>query len=227
MEKWRKQLVEDNLKLVNSIAHNIKNYLPENLDVHELISMGTLGLTQAAENYKPELGYRFSTYAYYRIQGSIYDELRKTVWKPYFKALKAREAASSYLAGEAKVTTKVKNKKESFKTLANQLSGISTIFIMAKEDAIPNSSSLGQEPENGFDNCRKQEIAKVVQDSLSKIKPVYRLIIEEYYFKNKSFLEISKERGRSKAWAWSMHNRAIKDMKKHLGSATFNLENFI
>jgi DNA-directed RNA polymerase specialized sigma subunit len=86
---------------------------------------------------------------------------------------------------------------------------------------------LGQEPDNGFENCRKQEIAKVVQASLSKIKPVYRLIIEEYYFKNKSFLEISEERGRSKSWAWGLHNKAIKDMKKYLGSATFNLENFI
>jgi DNA-directed RNA polymerase specialized sigma subunit len=84
--------------------------------------MGTLGLTQAAENYKPELGYRFSTYAYYRIQGSIYDELRKTVWRPYFKALKAREAANSYLAEETKANTKVKNKKESFKAFDNQLS---------------------------------------------------------------------------------------------------------
>ena len=65
----RKRLIESNLRLVVKIA---RHYIPSsNIDFLDLIEEGNLGLMRAVEKFKPELGYRFSTYATFWINHFI------------------------------------------------------------------------------------------------------------------------------------------------------------
>lgn len=50
-------------------------------DLNDLISVGTIGLMEALENYNPAHGTELSTYAVPRIRGAIFDELRKVNWE--------------------------------------------------------------------------------------------------------------------------------------------------
>ncbi len=68
----RNQLVEDNLRLVESIA---KKYEGNGLEWDDLIQEGNLGLISAAEKFDPSRGTRFSTYATNFIEGSIKNAL--------------------------------------------------------------------------------------------------------------------------------------------------------
>ena len=54
------RLVECHLRLVVKIACNHRNY---GLPLEDLIAHGNIGVLQATQNFDPELGYRFSTYA--------------------------------------------------------------------------------------------------------------------------------------------------------------------
>ena len=56
----REKLINSNLRLVVAVAKSYNNSHMETLD---LIAEGNLGLINAAENYNPDLGYRFSTCA--------------------------------------------------------------------------------------------------------------------------------------------------------------------
>lgn len=64
----KEELVKHNLKLVISIA---KRYVGLGVDFMDLIQEGNIGLMIAAEKYKPELGFRFSTYATHWIRQHI------------------------------------------------------------------------------------------------------------------------------------------------------------
>ncbi|MDX1916558.1 MAG: RNA polymerase factor sigma-32 [Rickettsiaceae bacterium] len=69
------KLVTSHLKLVVKIALKYRNY---GLPVLELISEGNIGLMHAVKKFKPDLGYRLSTYAMWWIKASIQEYVLKS-----------------------------------------------------------------------------------------------------------------------------------------------------
>lgn len=63
--------------VVQKIAGRMARRLPPNVDKEELVQEGMIGLMDAHERYDRTLGVPFKAYAETRIQGSMYDWLRK------------------------------------------------------------------------------------------------------------------------------------------------------
>ena len=74
------QLIEECQGLVRSLAVSVHRKVPPSVDLEDLVAYGQIGLVEAARDYDPARGGRFSTYAYYRIRGAIYDGLSKMTW---------------------------------------------------------------------------------------------------------------------------------------------------
>jgi RNA polymerase sigma factor FliA len=72
----REDLILGNLSLVRHILGRLSAKLPMSIDLDNLEAAGTLGLVEAANRYQPERG-AFRTFAYTRIRGAIFDELRR------------------------------------------------------------------------------------------------------------------------------------------------------
>ena len=68
-------LISSHLRLVPKIA---QKYLGYGIDVTDLISEGNLGLLQSAVRFKPEKGFRFSTYARWWIKAEILNFVLQT-----------------------------------------------------------------------------------------------------------------------------------------------------
>ncbi len=64
----QEQFVEANLRLVGSVA---KNYVNRGIPLWDLIQEGNSGLLKAIEGFDPARGFRFSTYAIWRIKQRI------------------------------------------------------------------------------------------------------------------------------------------------------------
>jgi RNA polymerase sigma factor for flagellar operon FliA len=73
----RDELILGHLSLVRHILGRLVAKLPAGIDLDNLEAAGTLGLVEAANRFDPERGINFKTYAYTRIRGAIYDELRR------------------------------------------------------------------------------------------------------------------------------------------------------
>lgn len=69
------KLVTSHLKLVAKIALSFRNY---GLGTSELISEGNIGLMHAVKKFKPELGFRLSTYAMWWIKAAIQEYILKS-----------------------------------------------------------------------------------------------------------------------------------------------------
>ncbi len=75
-KRWREdgdrhaadQLVTSHLRLVAKIAKDYRGY---SLPIADVISEGHVGLMQAVERFKPEMGFRFATYAVWWIKAAI------------------------------------------------------------------------------------------------------------------------------------------------------------
>ncbi len=73
-------LIEEGQGLVRSIALKVYRSLPVRMDLDDLIAYGQLGLAEAASVYDPRQRTRFTTFAYYRVRGAIYDGVSKMAW---------------------------------------------------------------------------------------------------------------------------------------------------
>ncbi len=68
--------------LVQSMASRLGRRLPSQVELSELVSVGVLGLIEAANRYQPTLGVPFDAFARRRIHGAMLDALRGLDWVP-------------------------------------------------------------------------------------------------------------------------------------------------
>lgn len=74
-------LVEFYQPFLKDVAASVAFNLPNHVDFDDLVSEGQFGLISAIKRYEDQ-GYKFETYASFRIRGQIIDKLRVADWAP-------------------------------------------------------------------------------------------------------------------------------------------------
>lgn len=95
----RRRLIETHTDLSRKAAAMIFPRVKMHVEFDELVSLGNAGLTEAASRYDATRGASFATFAWYRVNGSIIDGVRRntTLPKHVWAKLVALRAASEYL----------------------------------------------------------------------------------------------------------------------------------
>ena len=78
----RDALVLAHSDLVRSIAYRVGQRLPAHVDRGDLVSVGMIGLLEAATRYRASTGVPFEAFARRRVHGAIMDSLRDLDWVP-------------------------------------------------------------------------------------------------------------------------------------------------
>jgi RNA polymerase sigma factor for flagellar operon FliA len=78
----RDALVLAHVDLVKTMASRLGRRLPSQVELSELVSVGVMGLIDAATRYRPSLGVPFDAFARRRIHGAMLDALRGLDWVP-------------------------------------------------------------------------------------------------------------------------------------------------
>ncbi len=205
--------------LVHSIATRIRRNAAPNVDYEELVSYGTLGLLEAADRFDDSQENAFTTYAYYRIRGAIYDGLRNMGWVGRYEYSRSKyEAhANEYLAAEEEqlsIDLPELDPEGAASRLNAIVNNLATIFITSLDGleglqlAAPNESQ-----EEVFAN---KETKMLLKKAISSLDEQERTIIDLYYYQNKSLTEISEQLKCSKSWISRIHINILEKLYRIL-----------
>lgn len=212
------QLVEKHLSLVQAIARKVKKTLNASIDVDDLVGYGSKGLVEAAERFDARHGVAFTTFAYYRIRGAMYDGLRAMGWysRADYARYRAEERANEYLRnradreGAAQAEAGAGGKKPDAETALAEvneiLSGIATVHITSLEAASSVADESLPAPDVAVESHR---MSRRVREAVAALPDKERRLMELYYFADKNLEEAGAELGLSKSWACRLHARAV------------------
>jgi RNA polymerase sigma factor for flagellar operon FliA len=214
------ELVRKHLSLVQAIARKLKRTLGAAIEVDDLVGYGSKGLVEAAERFDGRAGVAFTTFAYYRIRGAMYDGIRSMGWysRADYARYRAEERANQYLQQQADQdgAARAQNpdaagsaKPDAAETLAGVaevLSGIATVHITSLEAASRVADESLPAPDANVDTAR---LSRRLREALATLPAKERQLMELYYFADKNLVEAGAELGLSKSWACRLHARAV------------------
>ncbi|MBN2724165.1 MAG: sigma-70 family RNA polymerase sigma factor [Deltaproteobacteria bacterium] len=202
------ELIEKYRLMVFKLATDIKSKSTIPLELEDLISYGITGLLESKSRFDPLKGSKFSTFAWYRIRGAIYDGIRE---HGNFgrSGLRAMERFNEYMS----IKSEEKNIDISLEgSMSGLAQGIEAILVMKSLDDSINIASDDAVEEN----VERNQLIDMVRANVDSLPEPEKNVLKEYYFADKTLTEIGNERNRSKSWATRMHARAIDKIRKKM-----------
>jgi RNA polymerase sigma factor for flagellar operon FliA len=220
----RERLVEEHLHLVHAIAAKLRARLARTMEPGDLVGYGTKGLIDAAARFDPKLGVAFSTFAYYRIRGAIFDGMRTMGWysRGDYARFRAEERAGEYLADaavnqaaerSASGASLAADAPATLESIADLLSGVATIHITSLEAARDQADEKFPAAD---DAMAQAQGGQRVRSAVAALPAKERRLLELYYFADRSLEDAGKQLGLSKSWASRLHARAVRRLRESL-----------
>lgn len=217
VEKSTTDWIEQSQGLVRSLAWKISRGLPAHVEFDDLVAYGQVGLAEAARDFDPSRGGQFSTFAYYRIRGAIYDGLGKMAWfrRPRNRKLRFEKAAAEVLASEAAAPPAPSDDSASTQESWNWLKGLTSQLAMAylmthSDDGERQEMQLedqhASEPEEIVASIEGQ---KILNELIEELPEQSRTLIQAAYFEGLTLQEAGQRIGISKAWASRLHAKTL------------------
>ncbi len=207
-------LIDECQGLVKSIALKIHRGLPRQVNLDDMISDGQVALAEAAREYDPSRGARFSTYAYYRIRGAIYDGLARSGWW----TRRSRESRCEELAGDA-VAESNATPQDDAHWLSSVTGSVATVFLLSQTGSEDHSAwgeiedRSSPPPETSVEDAEAHEILRGLVDRLPEDMAK---LIRGVYFDGRTLHDVGVDMKISKGWASRLHARALERLAQSL-----------
>ena len=217
------QLVEECQGLVRSLAVSVHRKAPPGVDLEDLVAYGQIGLVEAARDYDPSRGSRFSTYAYYRIRGAIYDGLSKMTW---FGRRDQAQVRYQRMAGEVlrREGEAAEGPAESGLAadacwLRNVTGALAIVYLATQVDSegSPGLASVeDRDTPAGPAAAIDREINQRLHELVAALPPEAAALIRGTYFEGLTLQEAGTRIGVSKSWASRLHAKALERLARSL-----------
>lgn len=208
----RQELMTKYLGLVKALAWKIHRKLPRHVDVEELVGYGHLGLAEAARSFDESRGLKFSTFAYHRIRGAIFDGLTEMNWfraaDYHAGAYEEKEEAPEVKAGAAPAPRR------------DQASRRSMVLSLAQLET--DQGDMLSDPSAKAPGARVEqaEIEKKLWELIRKLPAQTQLMIQWVYFDGLTLKEVAERMGHDKSWASRLHSSALRHLQHAIENET-------
>lgn len=231
-ETDRNNLVIAHVGLVKAMAHRLAQRLPSQVEMNELISVGVIGLIDAADRYKPALGVPFDAFARRRVQGAMLDALRDLDWAPRSLRRMRRDLDSATASlrhelrrepTEDEVAGRLSMSRAEFDKSMDQIRTLELGAIRqldaTTEDGLP-LLELCLDPEEGPDaQLHRTELRRLLADAIRELPERERQILALYYEEELTMAEIGKVIGVCESRVSQLRSLALSRLRTHLKAA--------
>lgn len=203
--KSSRHLAEANLRLVYAIAARLYTKLCGAMEYDDLVSLGTLGLMQAATRYDGSSSASFTTFAYYRIYGEMMDGVRAATPLPRTRWRKGAELDESH----ATVLERQLVRRGSWEVMSMHTRHAARGTPIGTAVMKPGA-------------CSASRTAAMLTRALNQLSAPERRLIRRYYYEDRKLSDVSRELSRSKAWSSRLHQRALSRLRDQLRDYSYD-----
>ncbi len=212
------QLVEECQGLVRSLAVRIHHKLPPGVDLEDLVAYGQVGLVQAARDFDPGRGNRFSTYAYYRIRGAVYDGLSKMSWmgRQDRSQVRYEQMSNEVLSLESEAgQTSQGESAAGLRWLRGVTRALAVVYLATQpgaEDEKGVPAVVDESSPAGPAAAIRREAHEMLHRLIDALPPEARTLIRATYFEGLTLQEAGRRLGVSKSWASRLHAKTLQQL---------------
>jgi RNA polymerase sigma factor for flagellar operon FliA len=224
----RDRLVMDHVGLVKSLASRMAHRLPSQVEVSELVSVGVLGLIDAAGRYKASTGVPFDAFARRRIQGAMLDSLRGLDWAPR-SLRKMRRHVDGTMAQlrhelkrepeEGEIAAALNVSDPEYRKMLDQLrtADLATIRQASATSDGQNTLEVAVDPGEGpLARLERLELREHLAKAIEQIPDRERQILALYYEEELTLAEIGEVIGVGESRVSQLRSQAIARLRSLL-----------
>jgi RNA polymerase sigma factor FliA len=229
-EDEREELIRTFLPLVKRVVHRLAGRLPAEVDIKEMLNSGIIGLVDALEKYDPRHETNFSTYAQFRIRGTILDSFRVQDWVPRSLRHKAHKIESTYQKLEQELGRTAEEHEVAqhlgvdIETLQKMLGEVTGVVLLSLEelgfghgeDRFKADDTLPSSRPDPLQKLLESEKVEVVARALDRLPEKERLVITLYFYEELNLKEIGEIIGVTESRASQIRSRGLLRLKGFL-----------
>src|SRR5580698_7022870 len=227
----RNDLVMQELSQVYYIASRIRERLPQQVELDDLVNAGVIGLIEASRSFDSSKNSQFKAFAKFRIRGAIMDSLRESDWGSRSLRRKGREIAEAVARLEAKlgrhpieseIAEELQLDPAYLQSIIAQLDGL---YLAGQQAAVSNDqtdlldvieSAPNLTDPDPFDLCLEGETKAHLQEAISKLSEREQLILSLYYREELTMKEISEVVGVALSRVSQIRQATMKKLRESL-----------
>ena len=225
----RDRLVVEHVGLVKALAQRLARRLPAQVEVADLISIGVLGLVEAAGRYRPSTGVPFDAFARRRVQGAMLDALRDLDWAPRSLRKLRRHVDGTILQlrsqlgrepSEREMAAAMDMDDEQYAATLEQLRSLEVAMIRQLDDSGPDRQPLvdlcidpGVGPEVRLE---RRELHLLLANAIRRLPERERQVLALYYEEEMTMAEIGAVLGVCESRVSQLRTLAIARLRSTL-----------
>lgn len=227
-KQTQENLILEHIPFVYFIVSRLKARLPQHVDGQALYAAGMLGLFEAACKYDKNKNIKFGSYAIFRINGAVLDELRTLDWAPRSIREKSRIIQRAYKAVEQRLGRKaypediaeeLKMSIEEYYEFFNKAYGI---LIEPLEDVAKRKTSDDGGEEFNVDGVvdmqspdpyavtEHEEFTHTIQEAIEDLSEIEKKVIRLFFYEGLTEKDIGSVLSIAPSEVWRVKARALK-----------------
>lgn len=221
----RDALVIANLGLVRVVATRVARKL-RYVDMPELISLGNIGLLEAAERFDPTRGMAFRTFADFRIRGAILDGLRvEDTWTRNMRKLSKHlsdvarrfEQDNGRAPGSEEMAKLLGVDIEEVHRTRRDLAGSTVVnYDDVYSDHRDFLATVASDSEGPIETISRREVSKQLSAAISELPQQQQVVLRLIYKDGLNLREVGEVLDRSESRACQIVASAMRGLRANL-----------